>query len=277
MKRPCRYLPSSARRPAFTLIELLVVVAIIALLISILLPALHGARRNARNCACLSNLRQLGIAWHTYLDEHKGGFLQGINVNNNFGGAQGTNQAAPPPWTDDQPIPKVLNRYVGLDLIAPVEQAEIFRCPADRGVDVASPTHYQYYGTSYTTNTIIVGPDQFYIDGEYPGTNPRFVQLALQKVNRELKNLTRARVTTHEAELMLLADATWFYAWNTGATPEKAWHGKIARHNLCFLDGHARPVRLHRRIFGTEAYQLIPFRKLAQLTAQFQPPPWPED
>ncbi len=57
-------------RPAFTLIELLVVVAIIALLISILLPSLSRAREQARIAKCLSNLKAMGTAAHTYLNDH---------------------------------------------------------------------------------------------------------------------------------------------------------------------------------------------------------------
>ena len=54
------------RRAAFTLIELLVVISIIALLIAMLLPALRQARAAARASQCLSNLRQIGIAGHSY-------------------------------------------------------------------------------------------------------------------------------------------------------------------------------------------------------------------
>src|SRR6185295_771076 len=59
-------------RRGFTLIELLVVIAVIALLISLLLPALSGAREAGRSALCLSNLRQNGIACRQYADENKG-------------------------------------------------------------------------------------------------------------------------------------------------------------------------------------------------------------
>jgi prepilin-type N-terminal cleavage/methylation domain-containing protein len=66
----------SSRKPyaqtGFTLIELLVVVAIIAVLISILLPALSRARDMARRAVCLSNQRQIGIQMSGYSQEYNG-------------------------------------------------------------------------------------------------------------------------------------------------------------------------------------------------------------
>jgi prepilin-type N-terminal cleavage/methylation domain-containing protein/prepilin-type processing-associated H-X9-DG protein len=65
------------RRTGFTLIELLVVIAIIALLLSILMPALHRVKEQSQRTTCLSNLRQLTLAWIMYADNNDDNLVNG--------------------------------------------------------------------------------------------------------------------------------------------------------------------------------------------------------
>lgn len=60
------------RGHAFTLVELLIVVAMIAVLVALLLPALAGGKEGAKQIQCASNLRQLGLAGQMYFDDHDG-------------------------------------------------------------------------------------------------------------------------------------------------------------------------------------------------------------
>ena len=62
---------------AFTLVELLVVIAIMAILLTLLLPGLASAKRAGRRAACLSNLRQIGLAVHAYAQDHDGSIPYG--------------------------------------------------------------------------------------------------------------------------------------------------------------------------------------------------------
>ncbi len=94
------------RKEAFTLVELLVVVAIIALLVSILLPALGQARRAAKEVVCLSNLHQLGLAALAYDSEN--GRLPEHCVERGTIASGGTTSA----WG----YPEIISRHDGTDI-----------------------------------------------------------------------------------------------------------------------------------------------------------------
>src|ERR1041385_6452940 len=130
---------------AFTLIELLVVIAIIAILASLLLPALARAKAKAHRTKCLSNEHQIGIAFLLYAEENRETYPAAPSwstIGGNLGKvtAYASDQYG---WTN-----RPLNRF----LPAP----EVYFCRADQGdalVDELKqkriPTCYAGYGTSY--------------------------------------------------------------------------------------------------------------------------------
>lgn len=130
----------------FTLVELLVVIGIVALLISILMPALNKARQASLQIACASNMRQLGQAMVLYCADNKNWFPPNVLV-----------PAAPGDFWWPSRVYKYLNRNI-----------EVFRCPAAseeeviRGygtwVEASQGLPYRQFPLCYGAN-IYVGQD----------------------------------------------------------------------------------------------------------------------
>ena len=127
---------------AFTLIELLVVIAIIALLMAIIMPALNLAKKKAATTTCLSNTKNLSLAWYMYMGENDGRimssedtgtepggrFVGWIGVPRDASGARMNNTQTDPPVTDEDEI-----RGIKEGLLYPyAKEPKVYHCPGDR-------------------------------------------------------------------------------------------------------------------------------------------------
>ncbi len=122
-------------RGGFTLIELLVVIAILAILASLLLPALARARSKAQAIVCLNNLKQLQLAWIIYVEDSNDWLVP--NNPPNYGGPNGKPFAT---WAkgdirygnpDGTNIDYIIGLHEG-SLGPYVKTHKIFKCPTDR-------------------------------------------------------------------------------------------------------------------------------------------------
>ncbi len=113
--------PTKQMRRGFTLIELLVVIAIIALLLSILMPAMRKVREMARESACKSNLRSVGLAVQIYLDYYERKIPNTRSANRHL-------------WYEADGITYLkagsTDSYWGLFYIDYLKETKIFGCPS---------------------------------------------------------------------------------------------------------------------------------------------------
>jgi type II secretory pathway pseudopilin PulG len=156
-KRP-QAIPSENQSLAFTLVELVVTVAVVAILVALLLPAVARSKAKAKETLCTSNLRQIYSGLHLYLPDNGGRFPAGFlwpgpiaqvwNSKEFIGGRDGRDTNAPPGRL------RPLFPYLG--------PSAVFRCPADVGYDEVTKGGFLLKSSQFD----IVGLSYFYNAGE---------------------------------------------------------------------------------------------------------------
>ena len=258
------------RTHGFTLVELLVVVAVIALLIGVVVPALSGARRSGITAASSSNLRQLGIGLRLYLNDFDQTLPQmrvsesgdpvkgsaGDNIGSLFGGKLGTLGFL---GIDKiGPARRPLNRYVW-DIEPPKDDTEgaktfevpIFNDPGDggtgdlglisMGADVSNT--YNLLGTSYFLN------DHALDDNPYDEPYWTLVPTEGGRMP-EVANPTRTWVIGTQP----------IYNYDDGGDRGMIWNGEQVTSNLLFVDLHVQArVRISQGLKQSgDGYTFLP-------------------
>jgi prepilin-type processing-associated H-X9-DG protein len=202
---------------------LLVVISIIALLVSLLLPALRTARAAARTAACLSNEHQIGLLFHSYASDYEGWIPPVFN------------RETPGP-TGDRVWGQKLQPYAGLPETAPL--SEVFRCPefpdelykTNRGAYAMN----QHVGTQSDTTghrcPRCTAPVYNYAGVEVTSTRYFNIHLALVPSELYLASDTTGTTTSTDYAMPL----------NAALVPPIRRH--MDRVDVLFMDGSARTL-----------------------------------
>lgn len=217
-------------RHAFTLVELLVVIGIIALLISILLPALNRAREAGNAVKCAAQLRQFGQGLIMYANDNRGMGAPMYDV------SHGDN--AFDPWW-----PARLQPYLKFQRFNAITPSNLFNCPGN----TESKGERSYGMTRYAGKIIEVGGK--YVEApdiKYPGA------MAKVKHSQEKIWISDSNPTGAGAANAFELHPDFDFIKNNWKTAYR--HNKMA--NVLFLDGHVEPSDLARNIKNrTGAYE----------------------
>ena len=224
----------------FTLVELLVVIGIIALLISILLPALQKARESANATACMSNMRQLGMAVQMYNTENRGKWMPPVNIPEltQWYPITGGVLAGPPftVW-----IPAKYYKENPKVMLCPSDGLALTRTPQRRMYAGIQDVQYSYcMNTDYPRMSLGIYPPNsgtLLTYPNHPNYNPRMLKGVRDP--SQLIFFAETKVTTL---LTFRSNTQDFFRTD---------HGKKNAMNVCMSDGHVETISRDEALLPT--------------------------